>query len=292
MRWAFLWVALISTVGGWLARDALSMLNGVGKERLPVSQETCIPCTHFKGKMLLPRRECCLPSTQLLTGGFNSQFQEDRSVYTKIFKNTVRKGFFVEIGARNGLVTSNTLFFERQLGWTGLLIEPNPKDFQQLAKNRPGCIRLHAAVCNATTDLHYIERKDVGGIYEFMAPSFLKMWHKKLPPVDTLPKIICMPFRRIFEAPLLRHVQHIDFFSLDVEGAELSALTTFPFEKITVSVWAVEADMHSPAKNAKVRKMLKQHGYESLGRLTLSEIFISTRLMHQQKINVRFAHPY
>ncbi|KAK7073882.1 hypothetical protein SK128_006577, partial [Halocaridina rubra] len=48
-----------------------------------------------------------------------------------------RNGFFIEVGAIDGEYLSNTLYFERELGWTGLLIEPNTDTYQSLLlKNR------------------------------------------------------------------------------------------------------------------------------------------------------------
>jgi len=40
-------------------------------------------------------------------------------------------GFFVEAGAFDGEARSNSFFFERERGWTGLLFEANPQLFQQ-----------------------------------------------------------------------------------------------------------------------------------------------------------------
>ncbi|KAF4522324.1 hypothetical protein B566_EDAN011325, partial [Ephemera danica] len=36
-------------------------------------------------------------------------------------------GFFIECGALDGEFISNTLYMERKLGWTGLLVEADPK---------------------------------------------------------------------------------------------------------------------------------------------------------------------
>jgi hypothetical protein len=47
-----------------------------------------------------------------------------------------RNGFFVELGACDGLYLSNSLYFERSLGWKGILIEPNDNYFAQLQRNR------------------------------------------------------------------------------------------------------------------------------------------------------------
>ena len=42
-----------------------------------------------------------------------------------VFKG-LRDGFFIEAGADDFETDSNTLLFELQRGWTGLLVEPNP----------------------------------------------------------------------------------------------------------------------------------------------------------------------
>jgi hypothetical protein len=55
-------------------------------------------------------------------------------------------GFFIESGALDGEFLSNTLFMERFLNWTGILIEADQKAFRQLSgRNRkaytsPACL--------------------------------------------------------------------------------------------------------------------------------------------------------
>jgi hypothetical protein len=52
-----------------------------------------------------------------------------------------KKGFFVEAGALDGEVASNSLKLEKDYGWTGLLVEPNPYNVPQLRlKNRKAWI--------------------------------------------------------------------------------------------------------------------------------------------------------
>ena len=46
-----------------------------------------------------------------------------------------RGGIFVEAGAYNGEELSNSLYLERELGWSGLLVEPDPWNFWSL-RNR------------------------------------------------------------------------------------------------------------------------------------------------------------
>ena len=51
-----------------------------------------------------------------------------RSILCVLFQ---RDGFFVECGAFDGETRSNTLNLERDLGWTGVLIEADPVNLMQ-----------------------------------------------------------------------------------------------------------------------------------------------------------------
>ena len=64
----------------------------------------------------------------------NGQANQPILIDEKIFKNRIKNGFFIEAGAYDGELFSNTLFFELKQKWTGLLIEPNPDEFQLLNK--------------------------------------------------------------------------------------------------------------------------------------------------------------
>jgi hypothetical protein len=45
-------------------------------------------------------------------------------------------GFFIECGALDGEYLSNTLYMERSLNWTGVLIEADQKAFSQLVSRK------------------------------------------------------------------------------------------------------------------------------------------------------------
>jgi hypothetical protein len=80
---------------------------------------------------------------------------EDEHVFRRYFSRDGappirRNGTFVELGAFNGVSFSNTLMFERELGWSGLLVEANPINFEDLTLTRGRSGRntlLHAAAC-------------------------------------------------------------------------------------------------------------------------------------------------
>jgi FkbM family methyltransferase len=57
-----------------------------------------------------------------------------------------RNGFFVEAGAFDGYLQSNTYYFERIKGWTGLLIEPIPDLCDRCRRERPDSVVVEAAL--------------------------------------------------------------------------------------------------------------------------------------------------
>jgi len=52
---------------------------------------------------------------------------EGQSAFVDKLLSGRRDGFFVECGAADGESFSNSLFFELERNWTGLLIEANPR---------------------------------------------------------------------------------------------------------------------------------------------------------------------
>ena len=59
----------------------------------------------------------------------------DQQLHSKYFHN-LKNGYFIEAGSNDGLLQSNTAFFEKQMGWKGILVEPVFELFQQCVRNR------------------------------------------------------------------------------------------------------------------------------------------------------------
>ena len=53
-------------------------------------------------------------------------------VDNNIFKNRIKDGFYIEAGAFDGELRSNSLYFEIIHQWKGLLIEPNPDAYKDM----------------------------------------------------------------------------------------------------------------------------------------------------------------
>lgn len=195
-------------------------------------------------------------------GEFFSQSNEDMDLYNAFFCNKTG-GTFVELGALDGVRFSNTKFFEDSLGWSGLLIEASPGSFAALQQNRPNPKNsiLAEGVCpDGQGTMPFLVDGDpaVSGNPDTMSDSFQAQWHHG----DQLQiDVPCRSLNTQLNEFLLRAgADHIDFFSLDVEGGELAVLQTFTFD-VPVNSWVIEMDGHDPAKDEGVRQLLTERGY-------------------------------
>lgn len=69
---------------------------------------------------------------------YTSQYGQDKFVIENVYKQ-MTYGFFVEIGAVDGKMLSNTYCLEKNYNWEGICIEPNPHNYKKLIQNR-NCI--------------------------------------------------------------------------------------------------------------------------------------------------------
>ena len=76
--------------------------------------------------------------------GSTSQSAQEIGLIERYFGCANHTGSFLEVGARDGLAQSNTLFLERNGSWRGLCVEASPSDFVALQRNRPACVAVHA----------------------------------------------------------------------------------------------------------------------------------------------------
>src|SRR5580700_5035187 len=75
---------------------------------------------------------------------YHGQFRQDKFINDHFFKNR-KNGTFIDIGAFDGVSLSNTCFFEKELDWSGICIEPIPEIYEQLKANR-NCTCIHGCI--------------------------------------------------------------------------------------------------------------------------------------------------
>jgi FkbM family methyltransferase len=162
-----------------------------------------------------------------------------------------RNGVILESGALNGIEFSTSLVFEKYLNWKTIHIEASPDSFHELKNNRPNSLNIHAALCNQTRTLHFLNNKGnlaVSGIYEYLKESFIEMWHAEWykaykegkVKVDDLPTVSCVKLESLLK---LLSIHHIDIWVLDLEGAEFEVLTSsINFSNININTIIIECE--------------------------------------------------
>ena len=187
-----------------------------------------------------------------------SQQGEDEFLMKRFFRGMCG-GKYVELGALDGETYSNSFHFEFSGQWSGTLIEPNPTNFEKLQRRRRHNLVINAAICDTNSDVHFISRDAVGGIWEFMTPSYRSEWHSDINRENLHLKssiIKCLPLRQVLSGD-----SFYDFLSLDVEGAELEVLRTLDFTAVTFGVIFYENDGRFPLKGEIIKTWLESLGY-------------------------------
>ena len=169
----------------------------------------------------------------------------------------------VEIGANDGLHMSNSYFFEQHLGWRSLCIEANPVTYQRLVVNRPRCAKVNALVGKPSAGLTEMvpfislsrplgQEKSIAyrdwetglsgiegsGHREISSIAAARSFARKHPPLVANRSMLPLrPFARILD----EHAVHeIDVLFVDVEGAELTVLSSIDFDAVRIGAIVVE----------------------------------------------------
>ena len=176
------------------------------------------------------------------------------------FLNKMKNGFFVDVGAHNGISWSNVLVLEKLFGWTGISIEADVDLYNELVTNVSSeC--LNFAISNKTDEqIFWSITGSISGLSGL--ESGFKNDHKERIANELIknPSSICtkkqMIPKRLDNILADRNITHINYLSIDVEGNELEVLMSLDFKKVTCSLISVESNN----KNC-VDKYLSMFGY-------------------------------
>jgi len=184
-----------------------------------------------------------------------SQKGQDQWAIETVFKHQPN-GYFVDLAASDGKHINNTYVLEKQYGWTGICIEPNPNFFQSLIKNR-NCIKVQACVDSKEHEILFRFNNGVaGGIVDDDTDNNMKIRKTQIQKALASGGAMKMKTKTFAQILKENHAPRvIDFLSMDVEGSETRIFSTFPFHEFTFLAMCIERP--TPELN----QLLFQNGY-------------------------------
>ncbi|WP_346839846.1 FkbM family methyltransferase [Microbulbifer sp. SAOS-129_SWC] len=165
-----------------------------------------------------------------------SQLGQDLWVLEKT--NFKRNGFFVEFGATDGVLLSNTYLLEKEFGWNGICAEPNPQFFAELKKNRD-CTVADACIYSKTgEEVEFVLAKEYGGVADEARSG---AHGQKVAAYDSIGEKIKLKTISLHDFLVANGApKNIDYLSVDTEGTEYSILKDFPFDYWSIGCLTVE----------------------------------------------------
>ena len=174
---------------------------------------------------------------------FNSQDNQDKYLETNIFKG-YKNGFYVDVGAHDGISFNNTLYFEKHNNWSGINIEPIKKVFDDLVMNRPNNINLNCAVCNNDGETEFLcntgYTEMISGIKDYFDVRHLQRLQRENKQHGSITEVIKVETKKLETILSENDISHINYLSIDVEGAEFEVIKSINFDKVFIDVIGFE----------------------------------------------------
>lgn len=207
-----------------------------------------------------------------------SQLGQDLFVLFCLGKNP---GYFVEFGACDGIILSNTFLLETYYGWNGILAEPSIH-YNQILKKKRDCFIEDFCVSDKSGDVvKFIDVENfqmVSGMKEDASKdnwSDIRNRHGIEYDVQT---ISLKDLLDKYNAP-----EVVDYMSIDTEGSEYKILKAYDFSR-QFKVLTIE---HNHTENKKlIEELLPEKGYiQVLHNKSRHDAWFVSKSVYEELIN-------
>lgn len=194
-------------------------------------------------------------------------------VINDIFKQ-MRNGFFVDVGAYDGNIVSNTAHLEDHLDWTGICIEPNPTAFEKLKETRDTiCINVGISDIESELDFYKVNgyAEMLSGFYEYLSEEHKLRIIQEITKHNDSVELHKIKTRRLDNLLREHNITNVDYLSIDTEGNELRVIKSINFDDCHIKVISAE----NGDGNSELRNFLQSKNFRFLGQVCGDEIFIN-----------------
>jgi len=192
--------------------------------------------------------------------------------YEKIAKG--EPGLYLDVGAFHPYLHSNTFYLYR-CGWQGINVDARPGIKDLFDKHRPRDINIESAVSirEGEIELHCFDSEPT-------LNTVSKDYTQLLGTENRISRTVLVPSTRL-DVLLDRHLgkdRKIDFFSIDIEGGEVSALLSNDWDRFRSELIAVEIYGKSlqDITDSDIASLLLSRGYELFARVILPSPNVNT----------------
>ena len=181
-----------------------------------------------------------------------SQFKQDLFVISEVdFKSN---GYFVEFGATDGITFSNTYLLEKEFGFNGILAEPNPNMWKNIAKVRDVFIETECVWSKSGEIIDFVDSGGKSTISRFLHAD-MHAGKRRSNNIFKIKTISLTDMLEKYGAPNL-----IDYLSIDTEGSEFEILQAHDFNKFKFKIITVEHNYSN--QRQKIYDLLTSYGYK------------------------------
>jgi len=210
----------------------------------------------LSNRSLEPSNSTQIQKTQRWRSLSRSQLGQDLWVLDQL--GWKRDGFFVEFGATDGVLLSNSWLLEKHFGWKGICAEPNPKFFERLKLNR-SCMLSSACVYRTSNErMNFVLADAYGGLEDLGQDDQHVDKRKAYAAVGDLIVLTTTSLMDLLDQQNAPAV--IDYLSIDTEGSELAILEGIDWSRYQYRCITVE---HNYTKQRQgIQKLLETQGYQ------------------------------
>lgn len=267
-----------------LLKSSVVSMSGekIGKANLAVRKMLASLSHHFEKKIEPPQRSLVASHSAYYTVGPACQIENIGGLFEK-YLGARGDGFYVEVGAFDGVSHSNTLGLARR-GWSGIVAEPNPASAELLRQNYKQFLNVsieEVAVGSSDGELVQLQ---IAGTLSSTSQELISRYRKLDWAVGSLEEDIVEVRSVTLDSLLSKYSpERFDLLVVDVEGSEKDV-----FSGLSLKVWRptmiiIELTENHPdfqdfrGENANTYMNLLSAGYIPIFKDYINTVFVEER---------------